>query len=89
MENREEPTVPAAEFQRHFGHYQDEALKHPLLIASNGQTRLVVLAVEEYRRLKRRDLVAFRTEDLSDTELAAITSGGMDARHDFLNAELE
>ncbi len=31
----------------------------------------------------------FKTDDLSETEIQAITQGGMDARHDHLNAELE
>jgi PHD/YefM family antitoxin component YafN of YafNO toxin-antitoxin module len=82
-------TVSAAEFQRHFGRYQDEALKQPLAISRNGRERLVVLAVEEYHRLKRRDRVAFKTEELSDAEIKAIAEGGMDPRHDHLNAELE
>ncbi len=73
-------TVSAAEFQRHFGRYQDEALKQPLSISRNGRERLVVLAVEEYQRLKRRDRTVFKTEELSDGELRAITDGGMDAR---------
>jgi prevent-host-death family protein len=82
-------TVSADEFQQNFGRYQDEALKQPLLITHNGRDRLVILAAEEYRRLKRRDRVVFKTEDLSEAEIQAITQGGMDARHDHLNAELD
>jgi PHD/YefM family antitoxin component YafN of YafNO toxin-antitoxin module len=82
-------TVSAAEFQRNFGRYQDEALKQPLAITRNGRDRLVVLAVEEYQRLKRRDRVVFQTADLSGAELKAMTEGEMDPRHDHLNAELE
>ena len=82
-------TVSAAEFQRHFGRYQDEALKQPLSISRNGRDRLVVLAVEEYQRLKRRDRTVFKTDELSDAELHAMTDGGMDPRHDHLNTELE
>lgn len=82
-------SVSAVEFQRNFGRYQDEALKQPLSITRNGRERLVVLAAEEYQRLKRRDRVVFKTEELSDAELQAITEGGMDPRHDHLNAELE
>ncbi len=40
-------------------------------------------------RLKRHGRVAFKTEELSATELAAITEGGMDPRHNHLDAELE
>lgn len=82
-------SVSAVEFQRNFGRYQDEALKQPLSITRNGRERLVVLAAEEYQRLKRRDRVVFKTEALSEAELQAITEGGMDPRHDHLNAELE
>jgi hypothetical protein len=38
---------------------------------------------------KRRDRVVFKTEDLSETEIQAITQGAMDARYDYLNAELD
>ncbi len=82
-------TVSAAEFQRNFGRYQDEALKQPLSISRNGRDRLVVLAVEEYHRLKRRDRVARKVSEMSVAELEAIANTEMDPRHDHLNAELE
>jgi PHD/YefM family antitoxin component YafN of YafNO toxin-antitoxin module len=82
-------TISAAEFQRHFGRYQDEALKQPLSISRNGRERLVVLAVEEYQRLKRRDRVVRQVSEMSAAELEAIASTEMDPRHDHLNAELE
>ncbi len=46
-------------------------------------------AVKRYVTARRRARTVFRTEDLSAAELAAITEGGMDARHNHLNAELE
>jgi PHD/YefM family antitoxin component YafN of YafNO toxin-antitoxin module len=82
-------TVSAVEFQRNFGRYQDEALRQPVSITRNGRDRLVVLAVEEYQRLKRRDREAFKTEELTEADIKAIAEGGMDARHDHLDAELE
>jgi prevent-host-death family protein len=82
-------TVSAAEFQRNFGRYQDEALKQPLSITRNGRDRLVVLSVEEYERLKRRDRRVFRTEDLSPSELQAIAKSEMDPIHDHLDNELK
>jgi prevent-host-death family protein len=81
-------SVSAAEFQRNFGRYQEEALKQPLSITRNGRERLVVLAVEEYQRLKQRDRVVRKTEDLSAAELEAIANTEMDPRHDYLDAEL-
>ena len=82
-------TVSAVEFQRNFGRYQDEALRQPVSITRNGRDRLVVLSSEEYQRLKRRERVVIKTEELSATELQSIAKGGMDTRHDHLNAELD
>jgi prevent-host-death family protein len=82
-------TVSAAEFQRHFGRYQDEALVQPLAITRNGRERLVVLSTEEYRRLRRRSREVLRAGDLTDTELDAIARTEMDPRHQHLDRELE
>ena len=82
-------TVSAAEFQRNFGRYQDEALKQPVSITRNGRDRLVVLAVEEYQRLKRRDRVVRKVSEMSAAELEAIANTEMDPRHNHLNAELK
>ena len=53
-------TVTAAEFQRHFGRYQDEALTQPVAITRNGRERLVMISVDEYRKLKRRSREVIR-----------------------------
>ena len=82
-------TVSAAEFQRHFGRYQDEALVQPIAITRNGRERLVVLSTEEYRRLRRRSREVLRAGDLTDAELDAIAKTDMDPRHRHLDRELE
>ncbi len=82
-------TVSAAEFQRHFGRYQDEALVHPVAITRNGRERLVVLSSEEYRRLLRRSREVLRAGDLTDAELEQIAKTEMDPRHNHLDRELE
>ena len=81
--------VTAAEFQRHFGRYQDEALTQPVAITRDGRERLVMISVDEYRRLRRRSREVIRVEDLSDEEVAQIVEGKMDPRHDHLDAELK
>lgn len=81
-------SVTAAEFQRHFGRYQDEALKQPLAITRNGRERLVVLSVDEYERLARRDRKVIRTADLTAEQFQAIAESEMDPRHDHLDDEL-
>ena len=82
-------TVTAAEFQRHFGRYQDEALTQPVAITRNGRERLVMLSADEYRRLKRRDREVLRAGDLSDADLKAIAKTEMDPRHAHLDEELK
>jgi prevent-host-death family protein len=81
--------VTAAEFQRHFGRYQDQALTQPVVITRNGRERLVMISVDEYRRLRRRSREVIRVEDLSDEEVAQIVAGRMDPRHDHLDADLK
>ena len=64
--------VTSRDFQRNFGRFQDEALRAPLSITRNGRERLVLLSVEEYARLKRRDREALFVEELSETDIEAI-----------------
>ena len=75
--------VPAAEAQRNFGLYQDKALTQPVAVTRNGRPRVVMISVEEYERLKRRDRQVFRTEEapdaLADAILAARPPEGGDS----------
>lgn len=65
-------TVTSAEFQRHFGRYQDAALSEPVAITRNGRERIVMLSVDEYQRLKRRDRQVLGLEDFTEADLKAI-----------------
>lgn len=81
--------VPAAEFQRNIGAYQDRALTEPVFVTRNGRERTVLLSVDEYRRLKRRDREALAVEQLSDADLDAIAAARVPTEFDHLDAELE
>jgi prevent-host-death family protein len=81
--------VPAAEFQRDIGTYQDRALTEPVFLTRNGREKTVLLSVEEYRRLKRRDREALSVEHLSDADLNAIATAEVSAEFSHLDAELE
>lgn len=59
-------TVSAAEVQRKFGYYSDEAMLQPVGIQRHGTTRLVMISAAEYERLKRRDRQSILSKDLSD-----------------------
>jgi prevent-host-death family protein len=64
--------VSAAEFQRNIGRYQDMALTRPVAVTRNGRERTVMISVEEYHRLKRRDRQVMSLEDFTEADIAAL-----------------
>jgi len=64
--------VSSGELQRKIGHIQDMALTDPVTITNNGRDRLVMMSVEEYRRLKRRDRQVMGLEDFTQADVEAI-----------------
>ena len=66
--------VSSAEFQRKIGHYQDRALVEDVFITRNGRDRLVMMSIDEYRRLKRRDRRVMTLEDFTEEDIAALES---------------
>ena len=64
--------VSARDVASRFGFYTDEAMLRPVGIQRHGRTRVVMLSLREYERLKRRDREVIRTEDLDDETLEAL-----------------
>lgn len=64
----------AAELVRQFSHYSDVALGRPVVVTRNGRPRNVLISVEEYDRLRRRDQQAFLARDTPAAVLAEIGS---------------
>jgi prevent-host-death family protein len=64
--------VSSAEFQKNFGRYQDMALTQPVTVTRNGRDRTVILSVEEYQRLKRRDRRVMGLGDFTQQDINAI-----------------
>jgi PHD/YefM family antitoxin component YafN of YafNO toxin-antitoxin module len=62
----------AADCQRQWGKVQDTALVQPVTISSNGRDRLVMMSVEEFTRLKRRDRLVLAAADFTEDDVAAI-----------------
>jgi prevent-host-death family protein len=81
--------VSSAEFQKQFGTLADKALIEPVTITRNGRDRLVLLSVEEYERLKRRDRRVVRLEDFTDEEMSLIAKSEVPAEYAHLDAELK
>lgn len=66
--------VTSAKFQKEFGRFRSLAQREPVIVTNHGREDLVVLSVDEYRRLKRRDREVLRAADLSDADLEALSS---------------
>jgi prevent-host-death family protein len=81
--------VSSAEFQKQFGSLADKALTEPVTITRNGRDRLVLMSVEEYERLKRRDRRIVLLEDFTDEEMALIAKAEVPAGQAHLDAELK
>jgi hypothetical protein len=64
--------VPSGELQKQFGRYSDEAMIRPVGVSRNGRLRFVMVPIDEYERLRRRERVAGRVEELDDETLEAI-----------------
>lgn len=64
--------VTASEFQNSFGMLSDKARRQAVVITKHGRDSLVILPVEEWERLKRRDRSVGLTADLSDDWIAAV-----------------
>jgi hypothetical protein len=77
--------VSAKEVASKFGFYTDEAMLHPVGIQRHGTTRVVMISLNEYERLLRRDRQVIRTEDLDDETLNAILSAAPSERSKALN----
>ncbi len=64
--------VPSSEFSKEVGRYQDIALTCPVVVSRNGRDRTVLISVDEYRRLKRRDRHVMGLEDFTEKDIAAV-----------------
>jgi len=64
-------TVTAAELQKQFGTYRDMALIEPISITHHGRDSLVMLSVDEYKRLKSwEEKMNKETEKMMDARVA-------------------
>jgi prevent-host-death family protein len=67
-------SVSSAEFQKGFGRYREAALKEPVTITNHGRDSLVLMAADEYRRLRRRERRVMGLDDFSAADIAAIAA---------------
>ena len=69
-------TVTSTEFQQNVGVYNDAAMREPVIITKQGREKLVLLAVEDYNRLKALDTrKALYPHELDDELKAEFEAG--------------
>jgi PHD/YefM family antitoxin component YafN of YafNO toxin-antitoxin module len=81
--------VAAGDFSREPGRYQDLALTRAVIVTRNGRDRTVMISVEEYDRLKRRDREVLGIKDFSEDDIEAIRQSRAPAETAALNRELK
>jgi prevent-host-death family protein len=68
-------TVTSKEALRNWKTVTDKALREPVVITSHGRPRHVLLAYEDYERMRDQERQAFRTDELPDALADAILNG--------------
>jgi prevent-host-death family protein len=68
-------TVTSKEALRNWKEVTDKALRQPVVITSHGRPRHVLLAYEDYERLRDQERQAIRTGYLPDAMADAILDG--------------
>ena len=64
--------VSSADFQRNLGRYQEIALRQPVAVTRDGREQTVLISIEEYARLKRRDREVLGLEDFTNGDIRAL-----------------
>jgi prevent-host-death family protein len=81
--------VTASEFQQAFGQLSDKARHEPVVITKHGRDSLVVMPVEEWERLKRRDRRVGLTADLPEEWVEAVLTAEVPDAFAHLDDELK
>jgi prevent-host-death family protein len=67
-------SVPIAEVKKDFELYQDRALHTPVTVTRHGRRSVVILAAEEYERLRSLDRQTLSVAELSEADIELIAS---------------
>ena len=66
--------ISSDEFERDVQRYQDLAKTQPIAVTRNGRGQTILISIEEYERLKRRDREVLGLEDFTAEDIAAIAA---------------
>ena len=81
-------SVSSSDILKNPDHYFDHSLTEPLFITRNGRMRLVMMSIEEYRRMIKRSRSAILTGDLGDADLSSILDSKISAEFATYNQEI-
>ncbi|MBI1866912.1 MAG: type II toxin-antitoxin system Phd/YefM family antitoxin [Methylocystis sp.] len=81
--------VTASQFQQAFGALSDKARREPVVVTKHGNDSLVVMAAEEWERLKRRERRAGLAAELPEEWAEAVRHAEVPAQFAYLDAELK
>jgi prevent-host-death family protein len=81
--------VTSSEFQQAFGALSDKARHGPVIITKHGRDSLVVMASEEWERLKLHDRRAGLTAELPEEWVEAVRDAKVPEEFAYLDAELK
>jgi prevent-host-death family protein len=81
--------VTSSEFQQSFGLLSDRARHEPVVITKHGRDSLVVMPVQEWERLKRRDRRVGLASELPGEWVEAVSKARVPEEFDPLDADLE
>ncbi len=85
-----EPTrVTASEFQQSFGALSDKARHEPVVITKHGRDSLVIMPVEEWERLRRRDRRVGLASELPQEWADSVRDAKVPDEFAHLDAELK
>lgn len=81
--------VTASEFQQSFGALSDKARHEPVVITKHGRDSLVIMPVEEWERLRRRDRRVGLASELPHEWAEAVRDAVVPDEFAHLDAELK
>jgi|688.fasta_scaffold338732_2 prevent-host-death family protein len=64
--------ITSGELKRKFGLYRAIALREPVMLTHHGREDLVMISVEQYRKLQRLARQTFHASEMTDEELADV-----------------
>ncbi len=80
--------VTSGELQKEFGRYRSIAHREAVVITNHGRDDLVLLSVDEYKRLRRLEKRSFHISALTDDELIDLENTSISVEASKYNHEM-